>query len=88
MHVVVPEPLHTSGRHAVMAANSIPGVIVMGESKNYLNTDEIQADDQLSPKPIEGKDPPRRVRKSEEAVAEGSDDTERIRVPPPVANPD
>jgi hypothetical protein len=58
------------------------------ESKNYLNTDEIQADDQLSPKPVEGKDPPRRVRRSEEAIAEGSDDTERVRVPPPVANPD
>ncbi|ARM88031.1 hypothetical protein RHEC894_CH01717 [Rhizobium sp. CIAT894] len=60
----------------------------MNESKNYLNTDEIQADDQLSPKLLEGKDPPRRVRKSEEAIAEGADDTERIRVPPPVANPD
>lgn len=60
----------------------------MDESKNYLNTDEIQADDQLSPKPVEGKDPPRRVRKSEEAIAEGSDDTERVRVQPPVANPD
>ncbi|MHC2455823.1 hypothetical protein ACVMIX_002464 [Rhizobium leguminosarum] len=47
----------------------------MDESKNYLNTDEIQADDQLSPKPVEGKDPPRRVRRSEEAIAEGSDDT-------------
>ncbi|EJC78957.1 hypothetical protein Rleg4DRAFT_0537 [Rhizobium leguminosarum bv. trifolii WSM2297] len=63
-------------------------VTVMNESKNYLNTDEIQADDQLSPKPVEGKDPPRRVRRSEEAIAEGSDDTERVRVPPPVSNPD
>ncbi|QND14535.1 hypothetical protein HB775_12130 [Rhizobium leguminosarum bv. trifolii] len=60
----------------------------MDESKNYLNTDEIQADDQLSPKPVEGKDPARRVRRSEEAIAEGADDTERIRVPLPVANPD
>ncbi|MGO7548374.1 hypothetical protein [Rhizobium leguminosarum] len=60
----------------------------MDESKNYLNTDEIQADDQLSPKPVEGKDPPRRVRRSEEAISEGSDDTERVGVPPPVSNPD
>ncbi|PDT02327.1 hypothetical protein CO666_20215 [Rhizobium chutanense] len=60
----------------------------MDESKNYLNTDEIQADDQLSPKPLEGKDPPRRVRKSEEAIAEGSDNTEHIQVAPPVTNPD
>ncbi|MBX4927293.1 hypothetical protein [Rhizobium binae] len=60
----------------------------MDQSKNYLTTDEIPADDQLSPRPGEGKDPPRRVCKSEEAVAEGSDDTERVRVPPPVANPD
>ncbi|MGO7215906.1 hypothetical protein ACC817_34535 [Rhizobium ruizarguesonis] len=59
----------------------------MDEAKNYLKTDEIQADDQLSPKPIEGKDPPRRVRRSEEAIAEGSDETERVRVPPPVPNP-
>ncbi|MGO7031144.1 hypothetical protein ELI49_08145 [Rhizobium ruizarguesonis] len=59
----------------------------MDEAKNYLNTDEIQADDQLSPKPVEGKDPPRRVRRSEEAIA-GSDETERVRVPPPVPNPD
>ena len=65
-----------------------PDVTDMDESKNYLNTDEIQADDQLSPKPVEGKDPPRRVRRSEEAIAEGSDDTERVRVQPPVANPD
>ena len=60
----------------------------MDESKNYLNTDEIQADDQMSPKLIEGKNPPRRMRRSEEAIAEGSDDTERVRVPPAVANPD
>ncbi len=65
-----------------------PDVTDMNESKNYLNTDEMQADDQLSPKPVEGKDPPRRVRRSEEAIAEGSDDTERVRVQPPVANPD
>ena len=65
-----------------------PDVTDMNESKNYLNTDEIRADDQLSPKPVEGKDPPRRVRRSEEAIAEGSDDTERVRVQPPVANPD
>ncbi len=68
--------------------NSPTEVTDMSESKNYLNTDEIPADDQLSPKPIEGKDPPRRVRRSEEAIAEGSDDTERVRVQPPVANPD
>ncbi|ANL46458.1 hypothetical protein AMC87_CH01763 [Rhizobium phaseoli] len=61
---------------------------VMDEAKNYLNTDEISADDQLSPKPVEGKNPPRHERKSEEAVAEGSDETERVRVPPPVPNPD
>ncbi|AUW41982.1 hypothetical protein CUJ84_Chr001597 [Rhizobium leguminosarum] len=71
-----------------LARNSPTEVTDMNESKNYLNTDEIQADDQLSPKPIEGKDPPRRVRRSEEAIAEGSDDTERVRVPPPIANPD
>lgn len=76
------EPRHIAG--SFLSKGSAP----MDESKNYLNTDEIEADDQLSPKPLEGKDPPRRVRKSEEAIAEGSDDTERVRVPPPVANPD
>ncbi len=83
-----PETRRVDHKGRIPAPQFQPEVIVMGESKNYLNTDEIQADDQLSPKPVEGKDPPRHVRKSEEAVAEGSDDTERIRVPPPVANPD
>ncbi len=72
----------------MLPRNSQPNVTAMAEAKNYLNTDEIPADDQLSPRPVEGKDPPRRVRRSEEAIAEGSDDTERVRVPPPVPNPD
>jgi hypothetical protein len=46
----------------------------MDERKGYANTDELQADDQISPRPsAEGEDV-RRRRPADGATCEGSDD--------------
>jgi hypothetical protein len=56
----------------------------MSERKNYLNTDEIQTEDEPSLRRTEeaGR---AYTRQSEEAIPEGSDESQRINLPPPTA---
>lgn len=50
----------------------------MHEREGYTNADELQADDQLSPRPPLEPEGIRRPMSGEEASSDGSDDDERI----------
>ncbi len=52
----------------------------MDDRKGYTNTDELQADDQLSPAPSPD-DKAARPTRTDDAKSDGADDDERIRRP-------
>ena len=55
----------------------------MDERKTYLNTDELQADDELSPLPSKKGQGGRQLRQSEETQPQGSGEDKPV--PPPAA---
>ncbi|MDM9627769.1 hypothetical protein QTL95_17900 [Rhizobium sp. S152] len=52
----------------------------MDDRKGYTNTDELQADDQISPTPSPD-DKEARSPRSSDAKSDGADDDERIPIP-------
>ena len=50
----------------------------MDERKRYANTDELQADDQLSPRPSPERAGVSRPMSDDEATLDGSDDDQRL----------
>ena len=50
----------------------------MGERKGYLNTDELQADDQLSPRPSSGNTDGHRTIEDDNAALDGAGEAQHI----------
>jgi hypothetical protein len=57
----------------------------MNDRSKYLNTDELQADDEMSPTPRDGKRSARGDGDRHADGADGADGEERIPNPPPAA---
>ena len=50
----------------------------MDERKRYTNTDELQADDQLSPKPSSAGDDDRKLKSGDGAASARAEDDQRL----------